>query len=337
MPSVILRVVYPSPLSYSRMLLSPPVRKWKSCRTRWDPTDYTDHGILQARILEWVAVPFSRASSQPRDWTQVSRIAGGFCTIWATWGGLIHLQACPVFSSLNQRWPWIPFLYMFVSSAHFPLIGLEFTWSLLSGLFGLGAGKAKLPCSRHQSSIRFYGWITFYWVVHVCVLSHVRLSVTPWTVARRAPLSVGFSWQEYWSALPCPPPGIEPASPTSPVLAGGFFTTGATWEAHVKWTDLLLSFHPPIDGHLACFHLLPLTNNNNGMRSRMFHSGLSFFLGYVSRSYTVGSCGHPASSHWETLRLSSQVAGRSYIPPAAGENSSFSTSRPMLVSGSFLF
>ena len=46
--------------------------------------DYTVHGILQARILEWVAVPFSRGSSQPRDWTQVSLIAGGFFTSWAT-------------------------------------------------------------------------------------------------------------------------------------------------------------------------------------------------------------------------------------------------------------
>ena len=42
--------------------------------------DYTVHGILQARILQWVAVPFSRASSQPRDRTQVSRIAGKFFT-----------------------------------------------------------------------------------------------------------------------------------------------------------------------------------------------------------------------------------------------------------------
>ena len=42
------------------------------------------HGILQARKLEWVAVPFSRESSQPRDWTQVSHIAGGFFTSWAT-------------------------------------------------------------------------------------------------------------------------------------------------------------------------------------------------------------------------------------------------------------
>ena len=49
-----------------------------------DPMDYTDHGILQARILERVAVPFSRGSSQPKDWTQVSRIAAGFFTIWAS-------------------------------------------------------------------------------------------------------------------------------------------------------------------------------------------------------------------------------------------------------------
>ena len=46
--------------------------------------DYTVDGILQARILEWVAIPFSRGSSQPRDWTQVSHIAGRFFTSWAT-------------------------------------------------------------------------------------------------------------------------------------------------------------------------------------------------------------------------------------------------------------
>ena len=46
--------------------------------------DNTVHGILQARILEWVAFPFSSGSSQPRDRTQVSHIAGGFFTSWAT-------------------------------------------------------------------------------------------------------------------------------------------------------------------------------------------------------------------------------------------------------------
>ena len=50
----------------------------------WDPMDYTVHGILQARILEWVAFPFSRESSQPRDRTQISHIAGRFFTRWAT-------------------------------------------------------------------------------------------------------------------------------------------------------------------------------------------------------------------------------------------------------------
>ena len=54
------------------------VKVSQSYRTLWDPSDYTVHGILQARILEWVAVPFFRGYSQPRDWTQVSRIAGGF-------------------------------------------------------------------------------------------------------------------------------------------------------------------------------------------------------------------------------------------------------------------
>ena len=53
--------------------------------SQWcDPMDYTAHGILQARILEWIAIPFSRGSFQPRDWTQVFHIAGKFFTSWAT-------------------------------------------------------------------------------------------------------------------------------------------------------------------------------------------------------------------------------------------------------------
>ena len=54
------------------------------CPTLCDPVDYTVHGILQARILEWVAIPFSSGSSQPREQTQVSHIAGRFFTSWAT-------------------------------------------------------------------------------------------------------------------------------------------------------------------------------------------------------------------------------------------------------------
>ena len=60
------------------------VKVAQSCPTLCDTMDYTVHGILQARILEWVAFPFSRGSSQPRDQTQVSHIAGRFFTSQAT-------------------------------------------------------------------------------------------------------------------------------------------------------------------------------------------------------------------------------------------------------------
>ena len=53
------------------------------CPALCDPVDYTLDGILQARALEWAAFPFSRGSSRPRDWTQVSCIASGFFTTWA--------------------------------------------------------------------------------------------------------------------------------------------------------------------------------------------------------------------------------------------------------------
>ena len=61
--------------------------------------------------------------------------------------------------------------------------------------------------------------------------NHVRLFATLWTVANKAPLSMGFPRQEYWSGLPFPPPGdlpdpgTEHTSSVSPALAGGFFTT----------------------------------------------------------------------------------------------------------------
>ena len=61
----------------------------QSCPTLYDPMDCSlpgssIHGIFQARVLEWVAMSFSRGSSQPRDWIWVSRIAGRCFTVWAT-------------------------------------------------------------------------------------------------------------------------------------------------------------------------------------------------------------------------------------------------------------
>ena len=77
------------------------------CPTLWDPMDYSPpgssiHGILQARILEWLAMPSSRRSSRPRDRTQVSCITGRFFTIWAT---LVQKKSLPEMT-LGFR-PWV--------------------------------------------------------------------------------------------------------------------------------------------------------------------------------------------------------------------------------------
>ena len=79
-------------------------------------------------------------------------------------------------------------------------------------------------------------------VVHMCILSHSVMSdsVTPWTAAHQASLSMGFSRQEYWNELPCPPPGdlsnpgVKLVSLMSPALGDKFFTTSTTWEAPVQ-------------------------------------------------------------------------------------------------------
>ena len=112
--------------------------------------------------------------------------------------------------------------------------------------------------AKNKREINVAQWTTFWRVKYakagifnfsktacdVYVLSHysrVQLFVTPWTVARQAPLSIGFSRQEYWSGLPCPPlggssqPWDKAASLTSPALAGRSFTNSTTWEAQPEW------------------------------------------------------------------------------------------------------
>ena len=104
----------------------------------------------------------------------------------------------------------------------------------------MGLFPSNLHQERHRWDI----------AVKYCVLnhfSHVQLFATLWTVARQAPLSMGFSRQEYWSRLPCPPPGESswPRSLTSPALAGGFFTTSATWEYYRSQILGLYANHTP--------------------------------------------------------------------------------------------
>ena len=87
-------------------------------------------------------------------------------------------------------------------------------------------------------------------LTHVCIdsvdslIKLIQSCPTLWTVARQVPLSMGFSRQEYWSGLPCPPPGdlpnsaIESESLTPPALAGRFFTTSTTWRGRIYPTQL---------------------------------------------------------------------------------------------------
>ena len=168
------------------------VKVTQSCPTLWDPMDYTVYGILQARTLEWVAFPFSRVSPQPRDWTQVSHIAGGFFTSWAT------------------------------REAHNTTVGCL---SLLQQIFLTQESNwGPLHCKRILYQLSYQG-------SHAQSWSCVQHFATPWTVAYQAPLSMRLPRQEYWNGWPFLSPedlphwGLKPTSLAPPALAGGFFTT----------------------------------------------------------------------------------------------------------------
>ena len=95
------------------VLLSP-----QTCPTLCNPLDCSPpgsfvHEILQERIWEWVAVPFSKGSSGPKDWTQVSCIAGRFFAIWTTLrqynGPLGHLSRFELLITFRNQIPWAVF------------------------------------------------------------------------------------------------------------------------------------------------------------------------------------------------------------------------------------
>ena len=88
----------------------------------------------------------------------------------------------------------------------------------------------------------------YMWFADVQLLNHAWLLGTPWTVIHQAPLSMGFSRQEYWSGLLFPTPGdlpklgIKPASLISPALAGRFFTSAPTRKSNSSSGTVSLKF-----------------------------------------------------------------------------------------------
>ena len=104
----------------------------------------------------------------------------------------------------------------------------------VSGLHIWGVGLLTFSSRTVLESHRTYSALC----TRACMLSHSVVSnyfVTPQTVARQAPLSMGFSRQKYWSGLPCPPPGHLPQPRIKsmfPALAGGFLTTALSGKPY---------------------------------------------------------------------------------------------------------
>jgi len=130
-------------------------------------------------------------------------------------------------------------------------------------------------------------WSLNHWTTSACMLycfSHVQLCETPWTEVRQAPLSMGFSREEYWSRLLCPPPGdlpdpgIKPTSLMSPALAGGFFTTSATWEVPKSFLSFSLSVFFDLPFSSEFFHLKQLKSTT----TRIIQYNLQLNLSKVS-------------------------------------------------------
>ena len=138
------------------------------------------HGILQARILEWVAISFSRESFWLRDRTQVSCIAGRFFIAEPPAAAAAKsLQSCP--------------------TLYDPIDGSP-PGSTVPGI--LQARTLEWVAISFSNAWK--------WKVKVKLLSRVRLWTTPWTAAYQDPLSMGLSRQEYWSGVPLPSPQGSP-------------------------------------------------------------------------------------------------------------------------------
>ena len=163
--------------------------------TFWDPLDYTVHSILQARILELVAFLFSRRSSQPRDRTQVSLIAGGFFSSLATGEAQEPLEWVAYPFSSGSSWPRNQTEISCIAGRFFTnwairkARGLQKAFLIISFDALHDQPVRQAPCHRWRNKgskpcLRLFQFSS------VQSFSHVQLLVTPWTTARQASLPI---------------------------------------------------------------------------------------------------------------------------------------------------
>ena len=154
-------------------------------------------------------------------------LAGGFFTPRATW----EAPVCDSFGTTRQNWVVKKqTIYSLQSLQYLPLGPLQ---EILLNL----PWPPPIIILLSEGSFWSTSLIIYTMCLHAVLFQSCPLFGTLWTIARQAPLSMGFSRQEYCNGLQFPPrrdlpdPGIKPESLTFPALAPGFFTTGATWEA----------------------------------------------------------------------------------------------------------
>ena len=153
-------------------------------------------------------------------------------------------------------------------------------------------------------------------------LSHVRLFATPWTVACQAPLSMGFSRQEYWSGLPCPTPGdlpdagIEPMSPTSSALQVDSLPSEPPrepfrpdWFSSVQLLSCVCNIRPSNEhSGLISFRMdwLDLLAVQGTLKSLLQHHGSKSSILRRSAFFIV-QLSHPYMTTGETIALTRQI------------------------------
>ena len=192
------------------------------------------HGILQPRILEWIAISFSRGSSPPREWPWVSCIAGWFFTVWATREAqeeqkmLLLQKKFHILS--NYKISTLCLIihthrYTHTSSNSFYHPSQQHTWSLIQKNSSTNDGGYELTISWWQSRNFQRNFRC------ACMLTRVQLFVTPWIVAHQRSSVHGISQARIpeWVAMSSSRGSSPPRNRTwVSCIAGRFLTTEPT-------------------------------------------------------------------------------------------------------------